>query len=74
MFKICFTPSHNLRPLIPTYKPREWTNRLRHRKQKGTTQVLAPIRHKKEIEDDISKKPISPEVHLNNPHYHSMKF
>jgi hypothetical protein len=25
MFKLCFTPSHNIKPLIPTYRPREWT-------------------------------------------------
>jgi predicted CopG family antitoxin len=23
MFKLCFTPSHNIKPLIPTYRPRE---------------------------------------------------
>jgi hypothetical protein len=68
------TPSHNIRPLIPTYKPREWPIRSRRRKQKGTTEELAPMRHKKETEVDISKKPISPEVPLNNPHFHAMKF
>ncbi len=47
MFQICFIPSHNVEPLFPTYKPREWTKR-RSRKNKhiGTVQEMAPIRHK----------------------------
>ena len=38
MFKICFTSSHNIKPLFPTYKPREWTGRSCKPKQRGTPQ------------------------------------
>jgi hypothetical protein len=27
LFKICFTSSHSIKPLFPTFRPREWTKR-----------------------------------------------
>jgi hypothetical protein len=35
MFKICFTESHNIKPLFPTYKAREQTKRSFKGKQRG---------------------------------------
>jgi hypothetical protein len=74
MFKLCLMPSHNIKPLIPTYKPREWTNRSQKRKQRGTTQELTLIRHEKEIETNINNKHISNKVPMTNPQFHAMKF
>jgi hypothetical protein len=73
-FKICFTESHNIKPLFPTYKPREWTKRSRKCKQKGTPQELAPIWHQKEIETNIGNKSNSNEIPPSNTSFHAMKF
>jgi hypothetical protein len=50
VFKICFTPPHKSKPLLPAYKQREWIKRRsRHNKQKGAFQEIARIRHEKKI-------------------------
>jgi hypothetical protein len=74
MFKICFTPSHNIKPLFPTYKQREWNKRSRKQRQTGTRQEMEPTRHEKEIKTNISNNPISIEIQATSPHFHAMKF
>jgi hypothetical protein len=59
--KICFKSSHKVKPLFPTYKPREWTKSRSHKnKQKGTILEMAAIRHEKETELNI------PQHHISN--------
>jgi hypothetical protein len=45
MFKVCFTPSHNIKPLFPTQKQRKCTKWSGKHKQTVTNQELAPIQH-----------------------------
>ena len=59
MFKICFTPSHSIKPLFPTYKPREWTKRYRKDYIQNTSHEMAPLRHEKEVENNINQQKTS---------------
>jgi hypothetical protein len=74
MFKISFTPSHNIKSLFPTYKHREWTKRYRKERQTVTRQEMEPIRDEKKVETNSKNKPISTETQATNPNFHPMKF
>ena len=75
MFKICFTPSHSIKPLFPTYKPREWTKRYRKDNMQNTGHEMAPLRHDKEVENNInSNKTSLSETPVTGASYHNMKF
>ena len=79
LFKICFTPSHNIKPFFPTFKPREWTKmskrQRKQRKQRQADLELAPIRHEEEnkltipLQSTSTNQPIT-----NGNNYHPVKY
>ena len=75
MFKICFTPSHSIKPLFPTYKPREWTKRYRSEYRQNTSHEMAPLRHEKEVENNINLQKTSlSETPVTEANFHNVKF
>ena len=76
LFKICFTPSHSIKPLFPSYRPREWTKMSRRRRKANKfSKEMTPIRHEKEIESNIPLRPISPiKTPVKSAGYHAVKF
>jgi hypothetical protein len=58
LFKICFTPSHSIKPLFPSHRLEEWTNkRCRKRsfdKMSKDNKEMEPLGQKKETGNNIS--------------------
>jgi hypothetical protein len=78
LFKICFTSSHSIKPLFPTFKPREWTKRSRKRsfdKMNRESKEMEPLGPNRTSENtiypDISS---TTETTKNSANFHNMKF
>jgi hypothetical protein len=53
LFKICFTSSHSIKPLFPTYQPREWTKRSRKQSFDKMNKEMKPLRQDEEQDYNI---------------------
>ncbi len=81
LFKMCFTSSHNIKPLFPSYRLREWTN-----KRSGSTKrsfdkmnkdskEMEPLGPNKETENNIYPNiPNAGDTAKNSASFHNMKF
>ena len=79
LFKICFTSSHSIKPLIPSYRLREWTNK-RSRKRSfdkisKDSKEMEPLGPNKDTENNIYPN-ISKagDTAKNSASFHNMKF
>jgi hypothetical protein len=58
LFKIYFTSSHSVKPLFPTYKPREWNKKSKKWEfnHLNMNKEVEPLRQLNEVETYISPK------------------
>jgi hypothetical protein len=78
LFKICLTSSHSIKPLFPTFRPREWTKRSRKRsfdKMNKDSKEMEPLGPNKESETNIySNISKTGETSKHGANFHNMKF
>jgi hypothetical protein len=78
LFKICFTWSHSIKPLFPTFRPREWTKRSRKRsfdKMNKDSKKMEPLGPNRESETNIYPNIYNTgETTKNSANFHNMKF
>jgi hypothetical protein len=75
LFKICFTSSHSIKPLFPTFRPREWTKRTRNRSLNKDNKEMEPLGPNKELEPNIYLNiSITGETTKHSATFHNMKF
>jgi hypothetical protein len=78
LFKICFTSSHSIKPLFPTFRPREWTKRSKKQsfdKMNRDSKEMEPLGPNKTSETNIYPNILNTaETTKNSANFHNMKF
>ena len=78
LFKVCFTSSHSIKPLFPSYRPREWTKQSKKRKfdkMNGDSKEMEPLGSNKASETNIYPSiSNTADTTKNSANFHNMKF
>jgi hypothetical protein len=78
LFKICFTSSRSIKPLFPTFGPREWTKRTWKQsfdKMNKDSKEMKPLGLTKESETIIFPNISNAgETTKHSANFHNMKF